>query len=180
MKRIVVINGSGTSGKDEIAKISQDLFVFPSNCFLEINVRVISSIDRVKEIAKQFGWYGHKNDLGRRFLSDIKDAWTKFNNGPLMDISKKINELDSDKDWLVFVHIREPEEIHKMKYFTGINDEHGEIFTLLIRRPGVEQFDNHADQEVEEYTYDYIIENDGTLDDLKEHVRLFLKDIKIL
>jgi hypothetical protein len=172
MKKIIVINGSGTSGKDEIAKIAQS--------FLKIKVKVISSVDKVKEIAEQLGWYGHKNDLGRKFLSDLKDAWTNFNNGPLMDISKKIDELDSNQDWLIFVHIREPEEIYKIKNFTGLKDNHGEIVTLLIRRSNIEKFNNHADQEVEEYPYDYIIENNGTLYDLKEHVRLFLEDIKMI
>lgn len=175
MKKIVIINGSGTSGKDEVVKISISNLERKN-----IKVKSISSVEKVKEIAKQLGWFGDKNDLSRRFLSDIKDAWTRYNNGPLMDIAKKIDELNSDEDWLVFVHIREPEEIHKMKHFIGIKDEHGEIVTLLIRRPNIEKFDNHADSNVYEYSYDYIIENDEFISKLVKSVQTFLEDIELL
>lgn len=171
MKKIIVINGSGTSGKDEVAHISKELIVKKTK---KTKVRIISSIEAVKDLALLFDWDSRKDNRGRKFLSDLKDAWSLYNNGPFNDIKKKINILDEKFDWLVYIHVREPKEIQKMV------DYYDDVKTLLIKRSGVEKFKNHADQEVYEYPYDYIIENNGSLDDLNDSVSCFLKDIKIL
>jgi len=168
MKKLIVINGSGTSGKDEVARLSRVILG------KKMKVITISSIDAVKDRALIFDWDGKKDDKGRRLLSDLKDSWTRYINGPFNDIIKKINGLDEKKDWLVYVHIREPDEIRKLVEY------YDDIITLLIQRDEVESFNNHADQEVCEYPYRFTIHNNGTLDELKEKVECFLKVIKIL
>jgi len=172
MKKLIVINGSGTSGKDEVVKISRELVA--EKKINKLIVKSISSIEAVKNSALLFDWDRSKNDKSRRFLSDLKDAWTRYNNGPFNDIKKKVDILQDKFYWLVYIHIREPDEIEKMV------DYYDDVTTLLIKREGVEEFNNHADSEVYEYSYDYIIENNGTLDDLKESVECFLKAIEIL
>lgn len=50
--------------------------------------------------------------------------------------------------------------------------------TILIRNPGVRKIvSNHADANVERYKYDYIIENDGTLEQLERVAKLFICDV---
>ena len=51
--------------------------------------------------------------------------------------------------------------------------------TLLIRRPSVENANqsNHADEQVLDYCYDYIITNDSTMEELEEKAIGFLKEI---
>lgn len=169
MKKLIVINGSGTSGKDEVANISKKILKNK-----KIIVKTISSIEAVKDFALLFGWDGKKDDRGRKFLSDLKDAWTLYINGPFDDVIKKINGLDEKKNWLVYIHIREPDEIEK------IVNHYENVTTLLMQRFGIEEFNNHADSLVGEYPYDYIIYNDGTLKDLEESVDTFLKELEIL
>ena len=50
--------------------------------------------------------------------------------------------------------------------------------TILIRNPNVRKIEsNHADRDVENYKYDYIIENDGTLDKLDKMAYLFSEQV---
>jgi len=162
MKKIVVINGPGGCGKDKVIDIAMEILK-------ETYLERCSSIDQIKEIAKLFGWNGQKDDKSRKLLSDLKDMWTEYNDGPFKYIQGRFESTDSN---LFFIHVREPHEIEK------IVKSYGNLaVTLLIRRPNTEKFNNHADRGVEDYNYDYIIENNGTLDNLKENVKLFLKDI---
>ena len=51
--------------------------------------------------------------------------------------------------------------------------------TLLMRRAVIENDNqsNHADAEVFNYDYDYIIENNGTLEELEQKAIEFLKQL---
>ena len=65
------------------------------------------------------------------------------------------------------IHIREPEEIERAKNAFGAE-------TLLIRRVGLSSItSNYSDANVENYTYDYIIEN-STLEELEKEAMNFV------
>ena len=65
------------------------------------------------------------------------------------------------KKFIIFIHCREPEEIARFVKDLGAK-------TLLIKRNTGEIYLNHADLKVENYQYDYTIENNGTLDEFKD------------
>ena len=150
-KTVIVINGSGGVGKDTLCQMAEKQF----------KVRNVSSITPIKEIAKQCGWNGEKSDRARKFLSDLKRLTTEFNDFPTDWIYKEyLSFLNSDEE-IMFVHIREGEEIKKFVEKTG-----GEAITLLIR--GGKRFEitrcgaygNESDDLVENYSYDYYFVND--------------------
>ena len=73
-----------------------------------------------------------------------------------------LSEFLSGTDEIMFVHIREGEEISKFVKATG-----GVAKTLLIRggnRLQRGQYGNVSDDEVENYDYDYYFTNDKPLD----------------
>jgi imidazole glycerol phosphate synthase subunit HisF len=74
---------------------------------------------------------------------------------------------------IMFVHAREPKEIQKLK------DRFGEqcitVVVTMAQRTHVP--DNHADQNVLNYEYDFHIENDGTLEDLSVCAEKFVATI---
>ena len=82
-----------------------------------------------------------------------------------------LNYYDVLDKGVVFIMCREPKEIERFKKFGAKS--------ILIRRPAVEceQQSNHADKEVLNHKYDYIIENDGTLKDLQKKAKEFLKNL---
>ena len=156
MPKVIVINGAATVGKS----------TFVSLCH-EIDPRVIetSTVDFVKEIALQAGWDGIKDQKGRRFLSDIKDALERYDNIP----NKKIDEfIQSHPDNIIFVNAREP---HNIAYY---QDKYNARAVLVVNQNVAKIQGNHADENVNDYDYDIVINNSGTLEDLKETAKWFL------
>ena len=139
-------------------------------------VDVISTVDFVKQIARECGWDGVKTPRNRKFLSDLKDLLTEWNDIPFQKVLDHVVYLDifaKGFDWLLFVDCREPTEIQKMK-------ERLNATTVLVRRLGdeVNETSNHADANVFEYEYDYTIKNYGDLSDLVTECVGFLDFMK--
>lgn len=156
MPKVIVINGMGGVGKS----------TFISLCH-EIDPRVIetSTVDFIKEIALQAGWDGTKDEDGRRFLSDLKDAMEHYHDIP----NQKIDEfIQSHPDNIIFVNAREP---HNVEYYQR---KYGAI-SVLVKNPNAHQVKgNHADENVYNCSYNVFINNSGNLEELKEKAKWFL------
>ena len=159
-KQIFIINGSGGVGKD----------TFCEKCGHYTDVKVVSSIDLVKHFATEMGWSGQKTPRDRRFLSDLKDLLTAYNDLPFKDIKQKVNEFKQDTDnMFLFIHIREPEEIERAK------KEFGAHTVLVVNDNVLGIYSNHADGRVLEYDYDVVIDNSGTLEELEWEAKRFVE-----
>jgi hypothetical protein len=157
LNKCVIINGFPSSGKDTVVKQCE---------VLRENVSNMSTVDYVKSVAKNCGWDGKKDDRGRRFLSDLKDAMTRYDDIPAKNIIENLKMLDG---YIVFIHCREPSEIASLKEMLGAT-------TLFIKNDNVQKIEtNHADSEVEDYNYDYILDNSGSLGDLIMEADKFLR-----
>lgn len=170
MKQIFIINGSGGVGKDEFIEMANNQF------WRECEVGNYSSVTKIKEIAKIIGWNGEKTEKDRKFLSDLKLLTTNYNNMPLNDMKRFADNFMSYEAKLpriLFLHIREPEEIEKaVNEFKEYNAK-----TVLVKRDSVKHItSNMADENVFNYDYDIIINNDGTTDELKDKAKCFMKD----
>lgn len=156
---IYVVNGAPCAGKTTFENNVKQI-VGEKNC------EILSTITPIKEIAKMVGWNGQKDLKSRKFLSDLKDLLTEYNDFSFNYISASIAEYVQfwgdygvAADWVtVFIDCREPEEIKKLCDKLGAK-------SLLIRRASAENSatSNHADEEVLNYDYDIVIENDGNL-----------------
>jgi hypothetical protein len=161
MNKYVIINGIGGCGKDEVV----------NQCsIIKDNVFNVSTIDFVKQIAILCGWKKEKNEKSRKFLSDLKDAMITYDNIPFKKICEIVKVLNNK---LVFIHCREPKEIDKLKYELNAK-------TLLVRNSNITKIKtNHADGEVENYEYDYILNNNGTRQELFEECKDFLHWLEV-
>ena len=141
----------------------------------------ISTIDFVKRIVMQVGWNGLKEPKDRKFLSDLKDLLTEYNDAPFTIVEEQIRqtyfhftkEMGVPEDKIVFfVHCREPKEIQKFVDRLGAE-------TLIIRREEVEKLpqSNHADEEVLNYTYTYEIKNDKGIEELEKEAMKFVDNL---
>ena len=159
-KQIVIINGTGGCGKD----------TFVQFCEKYTKVLNFSSIDKVKEVARVIGWDGKKDEKDRKFLSDLKKLTTEYNDMAFNSTRQAVNNfLNSDCN-LMFIHIREPEEIRRTK-------ETFNCKTLLIKRVGYDNIEsNYSDKNVNNYNYDYIIIND-TLEQLELSAKNFVDEL---
>ena len=159
-QHIVIINGTGGCGKDTFVEL-----VSKYNRVLNV-----SSVDKVKEIATLAGWTGGKEEVDRKFLSVLKRLTTEYNDMSFRDIEEKVSKFRNSDLEVMFIHIREPEEIERAKNAFGAE-------TLLIRRVGLSSItSNYSDANVENYTYDYIIEN-STLEILEKKAMNFVSNL---
>ena len=134
MKEIVVINGSGGVGKD----------TFVQFCGEYVPIMNISSVDKVKEAAKVLaGWNGEKDEKSRKFLSDLKELGIEYNDAPFKYISNMAEEFKKSDKQIMFVHVRESEEIEKCKKCLNAK-------TLLITNKNVAAINtNISDRDVD-------------------------------
>lgn len=171
--RVVIVNGKPGCGKTTFENCCETILGH-AYC------RRRSTVDKVKELACEAGWDGQKTPEARKLLSDLKDLFTKYNDMPKNDIVTYLKGWEEDLKYfyvgnyphVLFVDDREPEHIDRLK--KELN-----AITLLIRRPGDElvETSNHADENVFEYEYDYIIDNNSDIENLIFHAEVFLNSI---
>lgn len=159
-KTIVVINGTGGSGKDTFVEFASKYG----------KITNFSSVDKVKEIAKLIGWDGGKTEKDRKFLSDLKRLTTEYNDMAFNSIKEAVENFKKTDNEIMFIHIREPEEIKRAV-------ETFNAKSLLIKRAGLDNItSNYSDASVENYNYDYTIHN-TTLEELKNEAKKFVEEI---
>lgn len=158
MKKIYIVNGKPRAGKDTFAEL------LGKHC----RVFKYSSVDKVKQIAAKCGWDGGKDDKDRKFLADLKRITTEFNDMSYDDVAEKVAYfLKTDFFDVMLIDIREPEEIERA--IEGYGAE--AIYINNVNVPMVTS--NESDANVDNFVYDYIIANDGTLDEFAETVKDF-------
>lgn len=163
-KFVFVINGPGGVGKDTLCAMAAKHF----------KVKNVSSITPIKEVAALCGWGGEKTDRARKFLADLKALTVAYNDYPTRWIVKEYEDFLAGEEEIMFVHIREGNEIRKF-----VEATEGRALTLLVRgghrfrhRGGA--YGNSADDDVEKYRYDYVFYNDHPLSDTERVFVSFL------
>ena len=152
-KVTIVMNGAGGVGKDTLCNLAAKHF----------KIRNISTITPIKELARMADWDGRKDDKSRKFLADLKQLCVNYNDFPTNWAKAQYENFLTTDEEILFVHIREPEEIAKYVKATD-----GLAKTLLVRggeRMKKSVYGNAADDGVENYYYDYYFDNDKPLEE---------------
>ena len=158
-KIIVVINGSGGVGKDTFVNYVSD----------KLPTMRVSSVDKIKDAAQLLGWDSNcKNEKDRKFLSDLKLLCTDYNDHSYNYIKEKIEEFKLNDVHMLFVMVREPKEIERLR------KDFGAVTLMIIndRVPAI--VSNMGDANVNEFNYDYVVCNNQTLKDLDEEASNFI------
>lgn len=161
-KQIYILNGTGGSGKDTFCDLLDKY----------VSVFHYSSIRIPKDMARAVDSGTEKSEKYRRFLSDLKNLITEYNDYIFKDLRRVV---DNFKKWIItdvlIIDIREPKEIARAVKEFGAK-------TILIRNPNVEPItSNTSDANVEMYNYDYTIDNDGTIEDFEKKVKEFYETV---
>lgn len=166
---IYIVNGAPGSGKTTFENFIMDI--------CKDDVYILSTVDCVKAAAQLLGWDGSKTPKNRKFLSDLKDLWTEWDDGSVKYIKKRIENIKksyevydmTDDQAVVFIDSREPEEIERLKRELDAK-------TILIKREaGADDKEilNHADRDIELYDYELTIENNDSLEDFRKTAEAF-------
>ena len=162
--KVICISAKARHGKDASAEILKDIFEAQGK-----KVLITHYADLLKYICKTFfNWNGEKDDYGRTMLQTVgtnvisaqqKDFWVNF-------IVSILKFFPDEWDIVLIPDCRFPVEIEGMK-------DNFDTTLLRIERPG---FNNglsatqkaHASETVlDDYKFDTIIYNSGSLEDLK-------------
>ena len=162
-KLIIIVNGKPRAGKDTFALLLNKIEP----------VYNYSIIDKVKAMALDCGWKGGKTEKDRKFLSDLKKLTTDYSDMSYNDVIDKATDFycDEIKERILLIDMREAEDIDRAKYDMN-------AITVFIKNDNVEAVtSNEADANVENYEYDYYIENNGTIKDFETNIRVFYFNI---
>ena len=161
--KIIVINGQGRNGKDTFVNFCKEY---------HSNVYNYSTIDTFRDTLKNFVDTEEKTNEYRKLLSDYKkliNSYTDFTKREIIDkvsTEESLAQRNPNMQIVLFIHSREPKEIEWIvDKFDGIS--------LLINK-SVSSFGNESDDNVFNYNYDYIINNNGTLEELKTKSKDFI------
>lgn len=161
--KIIVINGVSRSGKDTFVKFLKNK---------TLGILEHSTIDTIVAALDDFNMIdiSRKTTKEREFIATVKQAWIKYNNGPFEEVKHIVRRMAHAYKYLILViHVREPEEIKKLR------DYFKEDFTsvLVIRDDAKPQ--HTTDNFVNMMDYDYMVYNNGTLEDLEKETVKFLE-----
>ena len=160
--KVFIMNGKGSSGKTTVENMIVEIAAAHGK-----KIEILSTIDYVKEVAKGFGWDGSKEPKDRKMLSDLKDLLTEWNDLPHKIVCDKIEDLMCTGVTAVFVDCREPAEIKRFV-------EEYNALTVLVKRSSISMiYGNHADDNVEDYEYDCVIDNSRGLVELLAEAQIF-------
>ena len=165
-KMVFIVNGKPRAGKDTFAEILNRYMV----------VYKYSAVTKVKEIAKQCGWTGAKEEKDRKFLHELKMLTSEYSDLPYRDVMDKIEKYRSGEilaDVFV-VDVREPEEIERLQKAT-------DAITIYIENENVPAItSNEADANVANYEYDFTIFNNGTIEEFEDNIMNFMEFLMML
>ena len=165
--KVFVVNGLPTSGKTTFEKIIAEEAENQNR-----TVMITSIIDIVKDCAKSLGWEGAKTPADRKFLSDLKDTLEDWRDIPFKSVKVNYKIANNIGAELLFIDAREPKDIERIKQEFNAK-------SILIHRDEVvnQKLSNHADSNVYETAYDYIIYNNADLNNLRESAIIFLEEV---
>ena len=164
-KMVFILNGVHSTGKDTFVKYI--------NSF-GIEAVHYSYVDFTRNMLDSVGVdINNKTDKIRKLLCDINNALEEYNDIPFKDCCNVADDFKNDwleGKWLI-IDCREPKKIERLKQKLNAK-------TIFIKSNKKITANNVADKAVaEDYQYDYIIDNTGTLDNLKTNTLNFVKSI---
>lgn len=163
MYKIILVNGKPGSGKTTFANLSKKV----------IDAYSYSSIDFIKEVARDCGWDGiSKTEKDRKFLSDLKELTTEYSDlsrKKVIDFANRFVEFHKNSKsnrHVLLIDVREPVDLDYLKNALGAE-------TLLVSNPRAKDItSNMADANVLNYDYDYVILNHGTIEEFEDNIAL--------
>ena len=164
-KLVFIVNGKPRAGKDTFAEILNK----------HMKVYKYSSVTRVKKIAALCGWDGKKEERDRKFLHDLKMLTSGYSDLSYNDVVNQIQlyqcgAIEAD---VMLVDVREPEDIKRLTELKG-------VYTVFIQNDNVPAItSNAADANVENYDYDYTIQNNRTLEEYEDNIKLFMEHFNL-
>ncbi len=175
--KIILISGKSASGKDAVAHVLKEQLEERGKTVL-----VIHFGDPVKWIARDFfNWDGQKGIEGRQLLQDIGTTMMRgYNPVYWAEIVGQFVAAANKWDYVLIPDLRFQNEYETIcKYNNDVTlvrvERFNEDGTKYINPTMTQEQANHISEcELDNFAFDFIIENSGTLKDLQASVKTML------
>ena len=193
---IIGISGKALSGKDTSANMLKRLYMYPDTTYkfyannlkdmkVYAPVIIVHFADMLKETAKVMcdldDWDVNDQDGKRQTIKwlgiTVRELLQKLGTCVRQGIDNEfwIKSLYAENEYvenIIIADVRFPEEVKSIKDRGGI--------VLRLVRDGAGAGNHISETALDDYTdWDYVIENNGTLEDLFENLREFSKKFKL-
>lgn len=173
------------SGKVGVGKSSFAIACDTICKHMAFNSQVIAFADELKRIAMNLGWDRKKDEKGRKFLIDLGLAARNYD----LDIWAKTlwNGID---DFADFIFVDDWRFINEYEFFNQLAKDPAnslQLFLIRIESPerealkGSKLYNDESEIGLDNFDkslYNYIIVNDGTLEDLYNKALDVIKEVK--
>jgi dephospho-CoA kinase len=179
--KVILVSGKARSGKGEFSRLLKEQ--------LELNnKKVVQTLfaKYIKEYAKELGWDGETKDRHwRDFLQHIGTELIQYELNMKEFHVKRIYEdvlilSHYGVDYFIIDDCRFRREVNYMKAMLP-----DDIITVRVvsndSRSDLanEQLQHQSEIDLDEYNFDWLVDNSGTLDNLKNEVQLFMNHYKL-
>ena len=165
-KIVVIVNGKPRSGKDTFCNYIIK-YCEKNNKYCD----TWSTIDLEKELLEDIvnRTYDINSDRDRAFLSELKQLINRYYDITFRDFVNLIEFYDG----IFLIHTREWNEIVRFKDYC--NEKNIKFITVFLTSPNEKEFNNWSDTFCidRKDSYDIIINNNGTLEELEENAKQF-------
>lgn len=179
MKKIILVSGKATHGKDEVSRLLVEYLSQLNNTNKKSCIKMAYG-DLLKYVCREyFGWNGQKDDVGRKLLQKIGTDICDKNNPNVWSktLIQIIKALYTEFDYIVVSDARLKEEINQAK------EEFGDkVLTVRVNRinyssPLSPKQQRHPTEiDLDDYNFDKYIIND-TLEKLYQDCYNLAKEI---
>jgi hypothetical protein len=176
---IIGLSGYAQSGKDSTAELlclnygyTRLAFADPMRqALITINPK-LDSITRVSDLVEDYGWdVAKKNPEVRRLLQVLGTDFGRKMLGDDVWINIALSGIKSE-DKIVVSDVRYPNEAEAIKKLGGT--------VWRINRHNHSAVNGHTSEHaMDNYMFNYVIYNDGTLDDLSDEVFMLAKELNL-
>jgi dephospho-CoA kinase len=150
MENVIGLIGLAGSGKDTAA-----------GALTTIGYRIGSFAGRLKWLATQIRWDGHKDDRGRKLLQDLGTAVREYNSEYWIEWLKTESTVRNCKK-VVISDVRFQNEADWVRSTGGI--------VIRIVRPEIIPMEHESELNQSEVYADYIVVNDSTIEELHNKI----------
>lgn len=190
---LLLIHGAKRSGKDTFAGILKELvpeskvhsFADPLKEIISktfsISLEVLDKLKNTEDLKIVFESPTEKYTTKLNMRNILQNFGTEgmkpiFGDAVWADLLKSKYDAYNNNDILVSVpDFRVPEEFGSLS-----KSSTSDIVTVKIERPGLESNDYHITENgLKDFKFDYIVLNDGTLDDLRAEAVAFLDYLQV-
>lgn len=187
MSHLIGLSGYAQCGKDTVGNLLVQRFGYTRRAFAdrmkEIGLAIDPIIDflhgsppietravRLSEIVGAVGWERAKhNPEVRQFLQRIGTEAGRALLGPDVWVDLLFADFQPEDTWVIT-------DVRFKNEATRIITEGGSM--IRINRPGVEPPNDHlSEHDLADWNFDFVIENDGELDDLEDAVDSLLFEV---